>query len=142
MDTLSLNRGKREDRPKRRRSLEDSQGFGRLTVNGIEDDKEYYYHVVNDKNNRVWQLQQRGYEIVEQKEGLVMGDYNPSEVGSQVSAIADKKDGTKAVLMRIPRDWKEEDDKFRQSEIDKTERALFRTLKEEGQYGEIKKENS
>jgi len=128
------------DRPKRRVTLEDSMGHGKLTVNGIENDKDHYYHVVNDKNNRVWELQQRGYEIVTNTEGgIFMGDSNPSEVGNVVQATADRSTGDKAVLMRIPREFKQEDDAYRQKQLDKGEEAIFRTLKDEGQYGEIKK---
>jgi hypothetical protein len=137
MSKLTLNR---TDRPTRKQTLEDSEGHGRLNVMGIQDDDEFIYRVVNDKNNRIYQLQQRGYEIVEGDGKIVMGDCNPREVGSQISTTCDNKDGTKAVLMRIRREWKEEDDAYRQSQTDKTEEALFRTLKEEGQYGEVKKE--
>ena len=137
-------RTKRANRPERRRTLEDSMGHGRVTVNGIEEDKDYYYHVANDKDNRVWELEQRGYEVVtkEMAESISMGDYNPSEVGTVVQTTADRKSGMKAVLMRCPKEFKEEDDAFRQKQIDKGEEAIFRTLKDEGQYGEIKKEDS
>jgi len=134
-----LGRPPRADRPTRKTTLEDSQGFGRLTVNGIEDDKEYYYRVVNDKNNRVHQLQQLGFEIVENNSGIVMGDSNPSEAGSAVIATCDQRDGSKAILMRQRKEWRDEDEAFKQSEVDKGEEAIFRTLKEEGQYGEITK---
>lgn len=141
MNKLGLGRPSgddRADRPKRK-TLEDSQGHGKLNVQGIEEDRDYYYHVVNDKSNRVYQLQQRGYEIVEQDGKIVMGDCNPSETGSAITTTCDDKDGTKAVLMRIRREWKDEDDAFRQRQVAESEKALFRTL-DEGQYGEVKVE--
>jgi hypothetical protein len=142
---LGLNRpteGDRANRPTRKMTLEDSQGHGRLNVQGIEEDKDYYYHVVSDKNNRVYQLQQRGYEIVKQDGKIVMGDCNPKEVGDTITTTCDDSNGTKGVLMRIRREWKEEDDAYRQEQVAKTEEALFRTLKDEGQYGEVKIEKA
>jgi len=137
MSTLSLK--ERADRPKRKQTLADSEGLGRLNVQGIEDE-DYVYRVVNDKNNRIYKLGQRGYEVVKGNGDIVMGDYNPKEVGTLVSTTCDDKDGTKAVLMRIRKEWWEEDNAYKQKQIDKSEEALFRTLKEEGQYGEVKKE--
>jgi len=132
--------GDRADRPKRKMTLEDSLGYGKLNVYGIEEDPDYYYRVVVDKNNRVYKLQQRGYEIVKQDGKIVMGDANPAEVGDAITTTCDDKDGTKAILMRIRREWKEEDDAFRQNQVAKSEQALFRTLKDEGQYGEVQVE--
>jgi len=147
---MEAQRGRpRKDRPEegqsraetRRISLEDSQGFGKLSVNGIDADDDYYYHVVNDKNNRVYQLQQRGYEIVESDGKIVMGESNPKEVGSAVTATCDRRDGTKAVLMRIRKEWKTEDDAYRQRKIDESEELLFRSEEgQEGRYGKIKQD--
>ena len=122
---------------KKRISLEDSQNQGKLNVQGMEEG--YYYHVVNDKNGRVEQLKARGYEVVEHNGSIAMGDSNAREAGTAVMTTADSKDGTKAILMRCPQEFKDEDDAFRAKQIDKSEEALFRQAeKEQGRYGEIK----
>ena len=120
----------------RRRTLEDSLGHGKLNVKGMEDG--YYYHVVNDKNGRVDELKARGYEVVEHDGSISMGDANAKETGTAVQSTADSKDGTKAILMRCPQEFKDEDDAFRARQIDKSEEALYRNAKEEkGRYGDI-----
>lgn len=120
----------------RRRTLEDSLGTGKLNVDGMEDG--YYYHVVTDKNGRVDELKARGYEVVEHNGIVSMGDSNAREAGTAVQTTADSKDGTKAVLMRCPQEFKDEDDAFRAKQIDKGEEALYRNAKEEkGRYGDI-----
>ena len=122
---------------KKRVSLEDSQNAGKLNVQGMEEG--YYYHVVNDKNGRVEQLKARGYEVVEHGSSISMGDSNSKETGTAVTTTADSKDGTKAILMRCPQEYKDEDDAFRAKQIDKSEEALYRNAKDEkGRYGEIK----
>jgi hypothetical protein len=134
------NRPSREvSKHKTRVSLEDSQGRGKLNVSGMEEG--YYYHVVNDKNGRVEQLKQRGFEVVQHDGRVSMGDSADKQVGSVVKTVTDSKDGTKGVLMRIPQEFKDEDDAFRQKQIDKSEEALFRNAKDEkGRYGDIKVE--
>jgi len=120
-------------------SLEDSQGRGKLNVQGMEEG--YYYHVVNDKNGRVEQLKARGYTVVEHNGHVSMGDSADKQTGTAVTTIADSKDGTKGILMRCPKEFKAEDDGFRAKQIDKSEEALFRNAKEQkGRYGDIKVE--
>ena len=141
MSKLGLNRPNRDvSAHKSRVSLEDSQGFGKLTVNGMEEG--YSYYVENDKNGNVEELQRRGYEVVEHNGQVSMGDANSKEVGSRVETTVDSKDGTKGVLMRIPQEFKDEDDAFRQSQIDKTEEQMFRQAEgEKGRYGKIEVKN-
>lgn len=117
-------------------TLEDQEEAGKLNVSGMEEG--YYYHVVNDKNGGLEKMKRRGYEVVQQDGKIVMGDSNPEEVGSLIQATCDKEEGTKAVLMRIPQEFKDEDDKYRQSKVDKTEEALYKKEEsEEGRYGSI-----
>lgn len=124
---------------KRRHSLEDQQGVGKLNVDGMDDG--YYYHVANDKNGRVQQLQDRGFEVVQHNGKVSMGDSNAKEAGTAVQTTANASDGSKAILMRIPKEFKEEDDAYRQSQIDKGEEALYRQAEnEQGRYGTITKE--
>ncbi len=124
---------------KPRVSLEDSQGQGKLNVQGMEEG--YYYHVASDKGGRVEQLRARGYEVVEHNGEISMGDSNSRETGTAVQTTVDSKDGTKGVLMRCPQKYKDEDDAFRQKQVDANEKDIFRQAeKGDGVYGEIKVE--
>lgn len=124
---------------KRRRTLEDEQGLGQLNVDGMEEG--YYYHVVNDTNGRVERLKQRGFTVVEHDGKVSMGDSNAKQTGSAVQTTANASDGTKAILMRIPQEFKNEDDAFRQKQIDESEQALYRQAEnEQGRYGTIEKD--
>jgi len=131
----------RSGRPTRRKTLEDSLGSGKLNVYGNLDEN-YYYRVVNDERGRVHALQERGYEIVEQGSGVLMGDANPSEPGSRIETTGFYDKGTKAVLMRQPKPFREEDNAYRHGLADKSDETIFRTVneKESGLHGSIKQE--
>ena len=137
---MSLNRPNRSvSAHTRRRTLEDEQGLGKLNVDGMEEG--YYYHVVNDKEGRVERLKNRGFEVVEHNGKVSMGDANAQQGGTTVQTTANDTDGSKAILMRIPQEFKNEDDAFRQKQIDESEKALYRQAEnEQGRYGTIEKE--
>lgn len=142
MGTLGLNRPEKQQVKRKRVTLEDQEGVGRLNVTGMEDG--YYYHVVNDVKGKVERMKQRGYEVVENDGKISMGDCNPKEAGSAIQTTANPSDGSKAILMRIPREFKEEDDQYRWDKVDKTEEALYRNEENEvdeygkARYGKIK----
>lgn len=129
----------------RRRTLEDELQAGKLNMVGTPDPNKYY-HVVNDDGQRVERMKRRGY-VVEDGSQVTLGDANPKEVGKIAQATANPNltgvNGAsgKAVLMSIPREFKEEDDAYRQKMVNETEKALYRNEEnEEGRYGKIKKE--
>ncbi len=129
----------------KRRTLEDELQAGKLNMVGTPDPNKYY-HVVNDKNGGVERMKQRGY-VVEDGTKVRLGDMNPSEVGKIAQATANPGEvgvngaSGKAVLMSCPREFKDEDDAYRQSLVDKTEESFYRNEEnEEGRYGKIKKE--
>lgn len=150
MATLGLNRPQKvslESIRERRKnnSLEDQEQAGMLNVSGMEEG--YYYHVVNDKHGKVEKMQRRGYDVVEANGTIQMGDANPEETGTAVRATCDKTEGTKAVLMRIPQEFKDEDDQFRQTKVDQTEEAMYQKEEDEvdaygkARYGNVKRDN-
>jgi len=136
MSTLRVNRG--ESQHPKRRTLEDEHAAGKVNMIGTPDPNKYY-HVVVDKNGKVDRMKQRGY-VVEDGSNVSLGDANPKEVGTIAQATANPSDGSKAILMSCPREFKEEDDAYRQSQVDKTEEALYRNQEKEADYGKIKKE--
>lgn len=89
-------------------------------------DPNYVYRIVNANlerdPERVQDFIDLGYEIVPRQETGQVGDKrvdDPSALGSagQISV----GQGTKAVVMRIPREWYEEDQKTKQDEINRVE---------------------
>lgn len=97
---------------------------GRLNVRG--KDPNFVYRIVNDihEGDRIRELTERGYEIV-QAENIKVGDSRvatPTKEGTPVQISVGG--GVKAYLMRIKKEWYEEDLKFKAGEIDKTEAQM------------------
>lgn len=88
---------------------------------------------INDSGDRVLQAQQGGYEHITkedlEKQGIAVGD--ESTVGTDLGTLVSKVVGTKedgsplrAYLMKIRKDWHEEDQLEKQKDIDEVDRAL------------------
>jgi len=110
----------------------------RVSVKNRDDN--YHYRVVNANMetdpDRVQAFLDAGYEIVPADKAGQIGDKQvdtPSGLGS--SSQISVGQGTKAVLMRIRKEWYSEDQTVKQAEID----ALESTMKKESKadYGNI-----
>lgn len=114
LNTRTLN----SERPKR----VPIAGRSRLAIRNR--DPNYHYRIVNvnleSDPDRVSNLIEQGYEIVENpgKVGDNQVD-NPSALGSASQISVGQ--GTKAIVMRIRKDWFQEDQALKQLEVDKTE---------------------
>lgn len=85
-------------------------------------DPNYHYRIVNVKDDRVEQFKEQGYEIVQDTQ---VGDKridSPSVLGS--SAEISVGQGMKAVLMRTPKEYFEEDQQMKQAQIDELEATM------------------
>ena len=105
-----------------------------LTISG--KDPNYKYRVVNDVGDRVTSLRERGYEIVSDP-SVKLGDRrvaNPAQEGSPV--MASVGGGTKGYVMRIKKEWFDEDQKAKAKEISYTEASMVAQAKE-GMYGKL-----
>ena len=105
-----------------------------LTVKG--KDPNYVYRVVNDVDDRVAQFLEGGYELVE-NETHDVGDKRVS----QGTSIGSKKifsvgQGVKGHLMRIRKEWYEEDQNRKQQFVDKQE-ASIKEKALDGNYGKL-----
>ena len=103
-----------------------------------DKDPNYVYRFVNDIGSRVANFQSAGCEIV-RDENLVVGDnrvFDPSasETGKKVVS----NDGTVSYLMRIKKEWHEEDQAAKQAYIDETEGAIKQTASQGADYGSVK----
>lgn len=98
-----------------------------LTVD--QKDSDYEYRFVNDVNSRVEAFQRNGWEVVPAKDAVIGAPRvdQPSPEGSAASVSVGG--GTKAVLLRISKDWYVEDQLDKQRQID----ALEQTMKEDAQ---------
>ena len=106
-----------------------------LTVKG--KDPNYVYRHVNDIDDRISMFQEAGYELV-QDESVVVGDKRVNAASSLGSAKAvSVGQGTKAYLMRIKRDWYEEDQAKKLSNVADIERATKEKALD-GTYGDLK----
>ena len=106
-----------------------------LTVKG--KDPAYAYRYVNDIDDRVSQFQEAGYELV-QDETAQSGDKRvnaASSLGSSKAVAVGQ--GTKAYLMRIKREWYEEDQARKLNQVADIERATKEKALD-GTYGELK----
>lgn len=105
----------------------------RLTV--ANKDPDYVYRIVNDVEDRVEYMKSIGYEVCP-AEDVKIGDARV-DVGSTVGSAASISvgQGVRAVAMRIPKEWYDEDQANKQAEVDRTEQAM---KQQDGLYGSVK----
>jgi hypothetical protein len=107
----------------------------RSRISVPNQDPNYHYRVVNDLDDNISRLSERGYEIVPLAEVGAMGDKrvdNPSPLGS--SSHFSVGQNVHGVVMRIQKDWYKEDQAIKQAEIDATEQ----TMKKDADYGQVR----
>ncbi len=103
----------------------------RLTFKNLDPD--YSYRVINDKDDRIKLAQEGGYEFVESTEQLgELKVAEASKMGTKVSKPVGH--GITGYLMRIKKEWYDEDQKVKQERVNATEAAM-RPKKTEGEYG-------
>jgi len=108
----------------------------RLAIKNKEDG--FTYRIVNDVDDRVEQLMERGYEVCSKEQVGAIGNKrvdNTSSVGS--AAHFSVGQGTKAVVMRVPEDWYKEDQRAKQAEIDALEATMKRDARNATDYGTL-----
>ncbi len=102
-----------------------------------DKDPNYQYRIVNDTDDRIESLKEQGYEVVE---GAKVGDKrveNSTGLGSSPAFSVGQ--GTKAVVMRIKREWYEEDQATKIAQIKKQEEAMDRDAKRSADYGSFER---
>jgi hypothetical protein len=104
----------------------------RISFDNQEDG--YHYHIINDKDGRLQKAQDGGYEFVESDKSLgdkvvgtakKMGKYVSMPVGNNITGY----------LMRIKKEWYDEDQKEKQKVVDASEKAM-KPNKAKNEYGE------
>ena len=103
-----------------------------------DKDANFVYRFVNDTGSRIANFQAAGYEIVKDDE-LTVGDsrvFDPSDLGSGKKVTSN--DGTVSYLMRIKKEYYEEDQAAKQNYINETERAMKQQATQSADYGTFK----
>lgn len=105
-----------------------------LTVQG--KDPNYVYRIVNDEEDRITRFLDGGYELVPDK-AVEVGDKRVGQTSSEgtVKQLS-VGGGKKAVVMRIRKDWYEEDQKAKQGFVDQQEAATKQKALD-GTYGTL-----
>lgn len=119
----------------KRKSYRDSINGSRGVLTVKNKDPNFVYRIVNDDADRIAQLQERGYEVVTQNTPI--GDKRvatPTQEGSPVQINVGQ--GKKAYLMRIKKEFYDEDQAAKQAEVDAIEQAAAGSTA--GDYGSIK----
>ncbi len=100
-----------------------------------DKDPNFVYRFVNDTGSRVSNFQQAGYEMVQDE--LIVGDsrvIDPSDLGSGKKVTSN--DGTISYLMRIKKEWFDEDQAKKDAYTKETE-ATMKKEASQGMYGKI-----
>jgi len=109
---------------------------GPQAISGDKDDS-YHYRFVNDTGSRIHNFKQAGYEFVADTE-IAVGDsrvIDASEFGSTKRVISN--DGTTSYLMRIKKEFYNEDQAAKAEFISEQENAMKKEATQ-GYYGSIK----
>lgn len=105
-----------------------------LTVSGKDPD--YVYRIVNDSGDRVQEFLDAGYELVKES-SVKVGDkrVNKASAEGSVSQISVGQ-GQKAFVVRIKREWYDEDQAAKQQKVNELE-AATKAKALDGTYGKL-----
>ena len=105
-----------------------------LTVAG--KDPNYEYRIINDSGDRVQEFLDAGYELVKE-DSVRVGDKRVNSASSEGSvAHISVGQGQKAFVVRIKKEWYEEDQLSKQRKIDELEQAT-KAKALDGTYGKL-----
>lgn len=111
---------------------------GRNILSVSNKDDGYEYRFVNDVGDRIEIFKERGWELVDAKD-VRIGDRRVEAggtLGSKAQASVDKQ-GTKAFLMRIQKDWYEEDQAEKARSIAEQEKSMKQSALSGNDYGKL-----
>lgn len=117
-----------QTKTERRRRNSNALGGGRqkLSISGELDTQNFSYRWVNDEGNRLHDLTTNDdWEVVSDRSGALKpgGSGVGSEVAQPVGVGGDGRQ-TRAVLLRKPKDYYNDDESAKQRRIDETESGL------------------
>lgn len=105
-----------------------------LTLTG--QDPNFNYRIVNDQGDRIQRFVDAGYELVPASD-VQVGDKRVNQATPEGShAQVSVGGGEKAFVMRIRKDWYDEDQKAKQAEVDAVESSTKQKALD-GTYGKL-----
>lgn len=108
--------------PRERTKRTPVNGRNVLTVEGKEPG--YVYRIVNDVGDRINTFKEGGYELVGSKD-VKVGDRRVNNASAEGSmAQVSVGGGQKAFVMRIPKEWYDEDQLAKQAQINQLENSM------------------
>lgn len=108
-----------------------------LSVQGKDDN--FVYRFVNDTGDRVQMFKEAGWEPVLASD-VRIGDRRVDSAtpeGSIAQASISRQTHEKAIVMRIPKDWYEEDQRAKQARVDELERSTKQQALSTNDYGKL-----
>lgn len=101
-------------------------------------DPNYHYRIVNDVDDRISRLQEIGYEVAPKESVGAVGDKRVDSASSLGSvAHFSVGQGRKAVVMRIPKEYAESDQRAKLEEIAATEATMKGDARRAVDYGSL-----
>ena len=130
-----ITRETKQRAPERAKRVPVSGSRNILTVDNL--DPSYNYRWVNDTDGRIKRFTSGGYEHV--NDDVAVGDKTVDSAKGAASVISkDVGAGVTAYLMRIKREWYEEDKAAKQRKVDEQEESMKRQVNGiEGGYGNV-----
>lgn len=104
-----------------------------LTVSGKDD--AYEYRIVNDRDNRIQKFKDGGWEIADGDEQLSAGSLGDASAMGSIKS-KDVGQGTHGIVMKIKKEWYDEDQKAKSSHTDAKEAGLHQN-DIQGGYGKV-----
>jgi len=105
-----------------------------LTVAG--KDPNYVYRIINDSGDRVQEFMEAGYELVKD-DSVKVGDKKVNKASSEGSlSQVSVGQGQKAFVVRIKKEWYEEDQAAKQLRVDELENST-KAKALDGTYGKL-----
>lgn len=106
----------------------------------IGKDPNYEYRFVNDTPGRIDMFKQGGWELVTNQEVDVGGNRaeESSALGSMANVVVDGGNGMRAYVMKIKKEWFQEDQAKAADYVDSLERDQLSVNVNDGEYGSIK----
>ena len=105
-----------------------------LGVKGVEPG--YSYRIVNDLGDRIAMFEEQGYEVVRDA-SVTIGDRRVGKASADGSPVqVSVGDGVQGYLMRIPNEYREEDEAYKEQKLQELEQSMRKQPTQD--YGDIK----
>ena len=99
-------------------------GSHRSKLSVADKDPNYAYRWFNDQPGRLEQAEKAGYEFVNDAATGETGDAN-TDLGSRTSTVVDRREGVRGYLMRIRKEWYDDDQASKQKVNDEVDRSIL-----------------